>query len=89
MVWKNSSSTNEAGVGDMVSFLIFIFPVTALHNVEKLRGGSEGAGGMSFREEVWRRFLSPLDTTWLLGFCKTEEKGVNSSQLVNTEPLQN
>ena len=89
MVWKNSSSDSKVGHGDLASFLIFIFPVTAVHNVENQEVEVRELDGRRLRAEVWRRFLSPPDATWLLRFRKTEEMGVNSSQLMNTEPLQN
>lgn len=78
----------EVWVGDFALFSHFHIPCNS-YTHGKSKGGSEGAGGMSFLEEVWRRFLPPPDMAWLLEFCKTEEMGVNSSQLVNTEPLQN
>lgn len=85
--WKNSSSQEKFGLG-VLCFLIFTFPVIAIH-VENQKEQAREQERCHLLEEVWRRFLSPPDMAWLLEFCKTEEMGVNSSQLVNTEPLQN
>lgn len=89
VVWKNSYSASKVGVGDLVSFLTFIFPDTALHNMENQEMDVRVLMQCHLLEESWRRLLLPPDMTWLLRLCKTEEMGVNASQLVNAEPLQN
>lgn len=86
--WKNSSSQEKFVLGILCCFLIFTFSVTAIH-MENQKKEAREQEGCHLLAEVWRRFLSAPDTAWLLEFCKTEEMGVNSSQLVNTEPLQN
>ena len=63
MVWKNSSSAREVGVGDLPLFLILIFAVTALHSVENREVEVRELEGCHLREEVWRRFLSPLGSS--------------------------
>lgn len=74
VVWKNSSSARDAGVGDLVSFLIFIFPVTALHNMENREVEVRELKEYNLLEKVWKSFLSPPDATWLLWFRKDGSK---------------
>lgn len=79
----------EVWVGDFVLFTPFPSPCNSYTHMESQKEEVREQEGCHLLEELWRRFLSPPDMAWLLEFCKTEEMGINSFQLVNTEPLQN